>query len=47
MQSSPLPKDLAHPRGERASLVANVVTGVSLLVILAALIAFISFATAS
>lgn len=38
-----LPEDLAHPRrdfGDRASLVANIVTGVILIVLLAGLVAF-------
>jgi Sec-independent protein secretion pathway component TatC len=44
MPTSPLlhqlPHDLAHPRRERASLIANVVTGASLLAVLGLLLAF-------
>lgn len=43
MEPSPLPKDLAHPRRDirdRVSLVANIVTGVVLLVVTAALVSF-------
>lgn len=39
-QQGDLPRDLAHPRGRLASLIANIVVGVALLVILGGVIAF-------
>lgn len=36
----PLPKDLAHPRREIASLAANIITAVSLLIVLGLLLAY-------
>lgn len=44
MPTSPLlhalPRDLAHPRREIASLAANIITAASLLVVLGLLLAF-------
>lgn len=40
MQSSPLPEDLAHPRRDRASLIANITTGSLLLALLIGLVTF-------
>ena len=38
--SSDLPDDLAHPRGERVSLIGSLVTGSTLILILAGLVVF-------
>lgn len=40
-----LPEDLAHPRGERASIIANIVVGLALIIILSGVVAFGLMAT--
>lgn len=40
MQISPLPDDLARPRADRASLIANLATGATLLLLVGGLLTF-------